>query len=449
MPASQSKEVPKEELSRDDKEGQELVSIFGKSTLLAVLAGSMLFTARQAVAKDSGLFPDAAGQALFLTRLASAGALAEFLVNPIFGKLVDTHGRRPYLVGSGFPIIVVHMLSFLYAKSKFPMVLDSMLSIPLTTVYFSTYRAALADKLSAKEMAKANATIGIFAGLGVVGGPLLAQLVMRKGAKYCYFVAAVMQAIVAVMMARVKETLRPEDRKPLILGDMQPLSFMQLMKDKVVSRLMFTTGLQSFTEGRSINEIYVIYMLNELKWNWSQINFLVSMSGIALVFSGIVAKPMLDAMGMRKFTTFNNTCNGLSLMAYGALPPFGLLLTWVHMIMGVIFAAPAGRKRDAVEALIMTLGQERGFGNGFVSSAMNNFRSIPNVLGPLLLGSAYAWGAKRNKPWVPFLVGVLSIVLAELSFRSLSAKSLGLDAKGQPIQDEAKTKEAKGEAKAE
>mmetsp|Transcript_19025 Transcript_19025/g.59815 ORF Transcript_19025/g.59815 Transcript_19025/m.59815 type:complete len:455 (-) Transcript_19025:257-1621(-) len=442
MPTAQSKEVSKEEPSQADDDAKHVVSVFSKTTMLAVITGAMLFTSRQAVTAASGLFSDAAAQALFLTRIASAGAAFEFLVNPIFGKLVDAQGRRPYLVFLNLPVIVVRFLSYAYSKSMFPLILEELVTIPLVTAYFTTMRAVLADKLDAVGVAQANATIGIYAGLGTILGPALgAALMKRFEARVCYLVAAAVGIVNTCLLSTVKESLTPDKAKPINFGDMQPFSFTQLFRDSVLGRLMLTTGLQSFSEGRSINEVYVIYMRNNLKWTWSQTNLLVSMSGVALVFSGIISKPMLNAMGMRRFTFFNNLFNSLSLSCYGGLMPFALLGVWVRMNMGVFFAAPAARKRDAVEALIMQIGQDRGFGNGFISGCMNNFRAIPNVLGPLMFGSAYAWGAKREKVWLPFVLAILTIVMAELTFNTLSDTSLGLNAKGLLIKDEKKKTE--------
>jgi MFS family permease len=55
----------------------------------------MLFTARTAHAGT--MITDPATLTKFLTRLGSASAFIEFLINPIFGKLSDSYGRRPIM----------------------------------------------------------------------------------------------------------------------------------------------------------------------------------------------------------------------------------------------------------------------------------------------------------------------------------------------------------------
>ena len=62
---------------------------------LCVMCKSMLFSAR---AKAAGrIVRDPVRLASLLARLTSFGALAEFLLNPLFGKLSDTYGRKAIL----------------------------------------------------------------------------------------------------------------------------------------------------------------------------------------------------------------------------------------------------------------------------------------------------------------------------------------------------------------
>merc|ERR1712113_871507 len=96
---------------------------------------------------------------------------------------------------------------------------------------------------------------------------------------------------------------------------------------------------------------------------------------------------------MRMFTTFSNACNALYFCAFARVPPFNLFSAAAAMVIGVIVGIPGGRKRDAIESLIMKLGNGEGYGNGFISGSMN-FRAIITILGPLIFGSLYS-GARR------------------------------------------------------
>ena len=58
-----------------------------------------------------------------------------------------------------------------------------------------------------------------------------------------------------------------------------------------------------------------------------------------------------------------------------------------YRYLGLLFAIPGARKRDAVESLIVKLAaEEQGFGKGFISGSLMNFRAILNIAGPYLFG---------------------------------------------------------------
>lgn len=436
----------KEETEEDRKEKQ-LIRVITPSVALTATSGAMLFSARQAVALP--LFNgDAAAMTVFLSRLASAGALFEFLANPVFGKIADAIGRRPVMPVANFAVLWVRLLLFLQPNKKYPLILEQAVTIPLVTSFFTTYRAMLGDHLKGAAFARANATISMGAGVAIVTGPLFAKAVMnRMHPKYCYLVSVVLATTSLLnILFNVEETLPKEKRQPLTLSDMQPFGFLQLMRSRVLSRLMLVTGFQSFTEGRNITDVIAIFLMNDLKWGWNTINNYVSLYGTSLVLSGMTVKPMLQAFGMIKFTTFSNMCNILHLLCNAVVPPFSLLGANLSVWLGLVFGAPGARKRDAAESLIMKIGAEEGFGNGFTSGAMMNFRAIVNVIGPLLFGSLYAWSSKYKRPSIVFLVGALTVLVAEASLRTLKPKDMGLDDRGHLLKDPAPAPAAGGSA---
>jgi hypothetical protein len=83
------------------------------------------------------------------------------------------------------------------------------------------------------------------------------------------------------------------------------------------------------------------------------------------------------------------------------------------MWLGLLFAIPGARKRDAVEALIMRKGAAAGFGKGFVSGSLMNWRAIINIIGPLVFGSMYTYGRARKFPGLVFFVGAFTCLAAE------------------------------------
>ena len=77
--------------------------------------------------------------------------------------------------------VLCRLLMFLNPNSKWPIILEQTVTIPLITVFFTTWRASISDKLSGASYAAANAKIGISAGLAIVLGPMLCKAVMARG----------------------------------------------------------------------------------------------------------------------------------------------------------------------------------------------------------------------------------------------------------------------------
>lgn len=198
------------------------------------------------------IFKSPVALASFLGRLASCSALAEFLLNPIFGKLSDTYGRKTILPLGHLSLLVCRFLMFLRPEAMWPLITEQIVTVPFITSFFTTWRASLSDELEGTEFAQAAAKVGVAAGVGLVSGPLVAKFLMnRYDTKWCYLASCGMAATALhQILTQFQETLPVSQRKPLVLRDMQPLSFLTVMHTSpTLWKLMCTTGLQTMTEG--------------------------------------------------------------------------------------------------------------------------------------------------------------------------------------------------------
>ena len=337
--------------------------------------------------------------------------------------MCDAYGRRSTIFLGNISTVICRTLMFLNPTAVWPIVVEQLAVTPMITSFFTTWRAAVSDELEGAMYAKANAKIGVSAGLGIIVGPLFAGLVMKRAdPKWCFLVSvACSMTCLAHLYRSFEETLPEAKRKPMKLDDMQPLSFLNIMrKNALLRKLMLITGLQTTSEGRNINDTFLVYMREDLKWDWGQVNRFVGGLGVSLVFSGLLVKKMINTLGLRAFTTFSNACNGLAMFAFSN--------SW--MWLGLMLAAPGARKRDAVEAIIMKRGKEAGFGGGFISGSLMNWRAVINVVGPVLFGSCYVFGRSRGQPGLAFLVATATVAAAQGVLSTLSSTDLGLDEHG-------------------
>ena len=245
----------------------KLVSrVIGPAVFLQVLSGSMLFSARQALAMN--VFPDAVSLTSFLARLASGGACVEFLLNPIFGKLSDTYGRRRIIPLGSLACMITRAIVFLNPRALWAYVLEQCFGACFITSFFTTWNASLSDLVVGPRLATSRAKAGICAGLGIIAGPILSSRIMnRYGPRQCFLASVVLAALQGLhLLANYPDTLPVSERRPLSFNDMQPLSFLQLFKTRQLSLLMGTTALQTLSEGRNTTDLASIYMQQDLNW---------------------------------------------------------------------------------------------------------------------------------------------------------------------------------------
>merc|ERR1712196_412564 len=101
---------------------------------------------------------------------------------------------------------------------------------------------------------------------------------------------------------------------------MQPFSFLQIMgKSPALRKLMLVSGVQSCSEGRNINDVFAIFMQQDLHWGWGAINNFVGALGVALVIGGMTVKKMLNTLGLRRFTTVSNITNMIAFAGYSTV----------------------------------------------------------------------------------------------------------------------------------
>ena len=90
------------------------------------------------------------------------------------------------------------------------------------------------------------------------------------------------------------------------------------------------------------------------------------------MIGGATVRKSLATFGMRGHTTVSNLCNATQWLMWGAPQLFNLTPD-TAMYVGLLLTIPGGRKRDAVESLILKMGAANGLGKGMISGAQANY----------------------------------------------------------------------------
>jgi hypothetical protein len=149
-------------------------------------------------------------------------------------------------------------------------------------------------------------------------------------------------------------------------------------------------------------------------------------------------------LGLRMFTTFCNCCNISAWVLFSGVGPLSAISGSTRMWLGLLPGAPGGRKRDAVEALIMKHGSKADLGRGFISGSLMNFRAIVNIIAPAFFSKMYQIGVRKKSPGFVFFTGACTVLAAEMVWQSMSNVKLGLDENGREIKHEVQAESADG-----
>jgi predicted MFS family arabinose efflux permease len=133
-----------------------------------------------------------------------AFAVSALMLRPIAGRLADTRGRRPLLVG-GALLSALGMLGTAYADNLVLVVLLRLLLGVAEAAFFVAALAALADLAPASRMGEAISynSLGLYLGLAL--GPPLGELLVRSaGFTAAWYGAAALSLIAALVAAGIK-----------------------------------------------------------------------------------------------------------------------------------------------------------------------------------------------------------------------------------------------------
>ena len=140
-----------------------------------------------------------------------AFAISALVLRPAAGRLSDTHGRRPLLVG-GALLCALGMVLTAQVTQLVPLIAVRMLLGVAEAAFFVAVFAALADLAPASRLGEALSynSLGLYLGLAL-GPPLGELLVARSGFSAAWHGAAALALLSAVVALLLGETHVPED----------------------------------------------------------------------------------------------------------------------------------------------------------------------------------------------------------------------------------------------
>jgi MFS family permease len=336
---------------------------------------------------------DPAGKAASLALVASAGAAAALLANPIFGALSDHSTsrfgqRRPFILG-GLLGGVLSIIAIGFAPT-IPLVAAGWV---LAQLFFNAAIAALIsvlpERVPAEIRGKVSGWMGMTGQVGVVGGVFLIQLVGTQGWAPFVWPAVVGVALVLPFVLTLRETPRTRDEVP-------PVSFRVLASSLWINPLKHRDFALAWL-GRflvwlslySLTTYKTYFLIDELGYTTSTVASVLTVAmfvlAVCIAISSIPAGWLSDKVGRRKpFVVGASLLFAVAMVVVasaGNVPQFiigiGVAGIAQGLYMGVDYALVAEVLPDSRD--------QAAKGMGFFNLSSTIPQTLAPVLAPVLL----------------------------------------------------------------
>jgi predicted MFS family arabinose efflux permease len=312
-----------------------------------------------------------------------AFAVSALILRPIAGRLADTRGRRPLLVG-GALISAVGMLGTAYAESLGVVVVLRLLLGVAEAAFFVASIAALADLAPPNRMGEATSynSLGLY--LGLAFGPPLAELLVRTGGfRAAWYSAATLSVIAALVAAGIRDLRKGA---PATAGRM-----------RVIHWKAVPAALGFFASVVAMGALFAFGSLQAHAVGLMPVSTPLFVYGIIVVAGRLLLARVLDRfrpllLGAVALVIIGG---GLMIMALWTTP-LGMVLGAAVFALGITLSTPAFFSAIFATARPAERGAASGTASVFLDLAMGG--------GPMLLGFA------AQASGIPFAFGVAAAV---------------------------------------
>ena len=358
-----------------------------------------------------------------LAQTSGASGLVQFLLNPTFGMMSDTLGRKIFFMVGPLTNAIANLCCAIFPTNIPLFAITRVIAKAMITLSGSTVcAAALSDLASGDALSNAFAQLGSCASLGVCVGPLIGTAMLSRGVSVtsCYFVQAMAGFLHTMIVAvLIRETLPRDERRPFV-GFKNPFSFVKLFTCGRPLRLMsLSCGFACFADGGNLNDIEQMWIANDVADMGLTANSIyLSLWGILGGAGGLFVPAVLPVLGKRRFATLTTWMNCLACILWGAVPRAWAMFAGI----GLHFPGINANSSLPLKTQATCLAIAAGFGRGEFAGYFGNLRALTVAVGPYWFGNMYAWGRTvvpgRNLGY--WSAAVLGCAMPEILHRMLS-----------------------------
>jgi MFS family permease len=357
---------------------------------------------------------------LVATLLSAVYSLMQFVFAPLWGSLSDRIGRRPVLIWSVAATAVSNAglgLGLAYGSS-IGWLFAARIAAGMATANLSVASAYIADITSAEDRSKGMGLIGAAFGLGFIFGPglggVLGQHAIhgRSGPLACFAAAALSVVNVVWVLAGVRESLAPENRRASKRRSaLDPDALRRVATDPMLVRVIAVNFvlILSFS---SFEQTFRFLNKDAFGMN-------LRATGLLLAFVGIVAVAVQGGFVRAIGRTIDESIlvrvgallQVLAFASVAASPLFGKWMLWAG---GGVLAIGNGLSQPGISAYVSNRAAKHE--QGTILGVNQSASSLGRVFGPAMGGFLYGRFGMQS----PFLVAAFGMAIATIIATTLA-----------------------------
>jgi MFS transporter, DHA1 family, tetracycline resistance protein len=223
--------------------------------------------------------------------LTSLYAVMQFFAAPLLGALSDRFGRRPVILLALTSLGVDYVLLSLAPNLWWLVAGRIIAGIGGATI--TPAGAYIADVSPADQRASNFGLMGVAFGLGFIAGPALGGVLGVENLRLPFVVAAGLSLLnVLFGLVVLPESLAPENRRPLVLAQTNPLGALQAVwRNPGVAALMSVAAATGVAQ-MGLKSVWVLYTTYRYAWSVADVGISLAVIGVlSILVQGALVRP--------------------------------------------------------------------------------------------------------------------------------------------------------------
>lgn len=337
--------------------------------------------------------------------LVAIFSFMQFLFAPIWGRLSDRIGRKPFITVGLLGFAIAEFI-FAFANQFWMLYVSRILAGTFGSALMPTAMAYVSDVTTEEKRGRGMGILGAAMGLGIVVGPGIGGWLAEYDLSYPFIFAGIMSTLAGIVSIFVLPESLSEQARLKAQSEQGPRESQFLLMKKAlfspVGFLLVLVFLMSFGLA-NFQSIFGYYTLERYNYSPQTVGMIILMIGLigTIVQGGLVGR-LIERLGDERVVMMALTISGIGFILMTLANTFALVL-----LTTAIFFIGNSILRPSLNTFISKLAGDK---QGMIMGLNNSFLSLGNVAGPLLAGMLFELNIH-----FPYLFGSLVMFAALFS----------------------------------